>query len=112
MPLLKESTRIRISVTSAAGQGDGKIFPELVLHPAALTVAGGDGGVGYKGEVIPEHGPAHDGADAQRQAEAGGRGDSYADGRDEGDGSHGGAHGGGDKTAYHKQHRHGVTGRE
>ena len=90
------------------GQGDGEVLAELVLHLAALTVAGGDGRVGDKGEVVAEHRAAHDGADAKRQGEARGVRRSDGDRGDERDRADARAHRGGDKAAHHKEHRHGV----
>ncbi len=88
------------------GQGDPEIAPELILHGAALTVAGGDGGIGNEGQVVAEHGAAHDGADAKRQGEAGNVGNGDGDGHDQRDRAAGGAHGGGDKAGGDKQHSH------
>ncbi len=53
-------------------QGDGEVDPKFIPHGAALAVAGGDGGVGDKGEVVPKHGPAHDRGHTQGNGEAGG----------------------------------------
>ena len=92
------------------GQGNPEISLELVPHGAALTVAGGNGGVGDEGQVVAEHGPAHDASGTQRRVKAGRLGDLQGDGHDEGDGADGGSHSGGDKAGHHKQHRHGKPG--
>ena len=77
-------------------QGDPEIALEFVLHGAALTVAGGNGGVGDEGQVVAEHGSAHDASGTQRRVEAGRLGDFQCNGHDEGDGADGGSHSGGD----------------
>ena len=92
------------------GQGDPEIALEFVLHGAALTIAGGDGGVGDEGQVVAEHGSAHDASGTQRRVEAGRLRDLQGDGHDEGDGADGGSHGSGDEAGDHKQHRHGEPG--
>ena len=89
------------------GQGDLEVLAELVLHLAALALAGGDGGVGDERQVIAEHGAAHDRAHAQRQAEARGSRHGHGNGSDERDGTHRGAHGDGHEAADHEQHGHG-----
>ena len=94
------------------GQRDVEILAELVLHRAALTVAGGDGRIGDKAQVVTEHGAAHDGGDAQRQRIAAGRGDGDGDGRDERDGADARAHCGGDKAADDEEYRDGEFRRD
>ena len=96
--------------TQRRGQSDPEITPEFVLHGTALTIAGGDGSVRDKGQVVAEHGAAHHGAHAQGGGEAGHLSHLHGDGGDEGDGAHGGAHGGGHEAGHHKQHRHGEPG--
>ena len=90
------------------GKGDAEVFAEFVLHGAALSVAGGDGGVGDKGKVVAEHGAAHDGGNAQRHVKAGGGGYRHGDGSQKRDRSDGGSHGGGDKARHHEKNRHRV----
>ena len=90
----------------SSGQGNEEIAAELVLHRTALTVAGGDGGIGNHGQVVAEHRAAHNGTDAQCRAVACSVGYLHSNGRQQRDGTHGGAHGRGDKAADHKQHCH------
>ena len=91
-------------------QGDGEVDPKFIPHGAALAVAGGDGGVRDKGEVVPKHGPAHDRGHTQGNGEAGGLCHRQGDGGDQGDGSHRRAHGQCHKAADHKENRHGELG--
>ena len=94
------------------GQRDPEVLAEFILHRAALTVAGGDGGVRNEGEVVAEHRSAHDGRDAQRETVPRSGGYRQRDRDDERDGADGGAHRGGHKAAYHEQHRHGILRRD
>ena len=72
---------------------------ELVLHGHALGAGGGDGGVGDEGQVVAEHGTAHNGAADHGHGHAGDVGDLDADGHQGGDRAHGGAHGKGQDAA-------------
>ena len=77
-----------------------------------MAVAGGDGGIGDKGEVVPKHPAAQHGGHAHGRGKAGGPSHGKGNGGDEGDGSHRGAHGQGDKAAHHEKNRHGKLGRD
>ena len=46
---------------------DPEIDPELVPHLDPLGLGGSDRRIGNKGEIVPEHGAAHDGPGAQGQ---------------------------------------------
>ena len=47
-------------------QGDKEIFLKFICHFTALPVAGSDGCIRNKGQVIPEHCTAHDRSNAKR----------------------------------------------
>lgn len=89
-------------------ESDPEVFTELVFHLAALSVAGGDCSVGDEGEVVAEHGSAHDGGDAERQRKAGGLGNSSGDRHEKRDRSDGGSHGRGDEAGNDKEHSDGI----
>ena len=89
-------------------ESDPEVFTELVFHLAALSVAGGDCRVGDEGEVVAEHGSAHDGGDAERQRKAGGLGNSSGDRHEKRDRSDGGSHGRGDEAGNDKEHSDGI----
>ena len=92
-------------------QGDEEVAPELILHGAALTVAGGDGGVGNEGQVVAKHGAAYNGAHTEGQIEVRRSGNLHGNGGEQRNGAHAGAHGGGDEAGHHKEHCHGKLGR-
>ncbi len=93
------------------GKNDGEVRAEFIPHRAPLTAAGGDGGIGNKGKVVPEHGAAHDRTDAKRHGEARRLRDGDGDGGDQGDGADRGAHGGGNEAADEEQNAHGEARR-
>ena len=89
-----------------SGQGNPEVAAELVLHRAALTIAGGDGGVGDKGKVVAKHRPADDGGDAQRRRVRRRTGNLDCDGREQRDGANRRAHGGGNEARHDEQNGH------
>ena len=79
----RDDNRITARVARAAGRAILKLALELVPHLGTpWVVAGGDGGIGDEGQVVPEHGcrpsptPTHRGS-----AEAGSLGNRRGDGR-------------------------------
>jgi len=87
------------------GQGDEQVHAELVLHLAALRAGGGNGRIRDHGQVVPEHGPAHDHAEKQGQRNVGLLAHAHRNGRNGGHGPHAGAHRRGNERPDEEQAR-------
>lgn len=86
-------------------QGDKEIFLKFICHFTALPVAGSNGCIRNKGQVIPEHCTAHDRSNAKRHGKAGGLCNGNADGDNQRNCADRGAHGERYKTADDEKHR-------
>ena len=79
--------------------------------PAALTIAGSNGGIGDEGKIVTEHSTTHNGSDAKCCRKTGCSGHFSRDGRNESNGADGGTHRQRHKTADNKQNSNCISSR-